>query len=39
MALGFLFVLGVIGLMVLIQLPMTAIITGLAALPLIVIYP
>ena len=39
MALGFLVVLGVIGLMVLIQLPMTAIITGLAALPLIVIYP
>ena len=39
LALSFLAVLGLIGLLVLVQLPMTAIITGLAALPLIVIYP
>ena len=39
LALSFLAVLGLIGLLVLIQLPMTAIITGIAALPLIVIYP
>lgn len=35
----FLCFLGVIGLLILIQLPMTAIITGLASLPLIIIYP
>ena len=39
LALSFLVVLGLIGLLVLIQLPVTAIITGIAALPLIVIYP
>ena len=39
LAMGFLVVLGVIGLLVLIQLPLTAIIMGIAALPLIVLYP
>ena len=38
-AMVFLFLLGVIGLLVLINLPMAAIITGFASLPLIVIYP
>ena len=39
LALCFLGVLGLIGLAVLLQLPLAAIITGIAALPLIVIYP